>query len=194
MSVEGYPYMEMLTIGSPGNPAMSSDFYDSDSEDALHDSNFVAEKAELQNIGFGNACNKAKTLEAFPAILHFSEWKLSERCTQTVLVTNCSKQSCRFKIDPPTVGNFTVSYDKIGSLAPGMSQSIIVHFKASEFRYYHDILRVSSMDFSVVIPLHGYPIANKVYFPGRIHFGNVPLCEPAVKVSPSRLMRVPHSY
>ena len=118
MSVEGYPYMEMLTIGSPGSPAMSSDFYDSDSEDALHDSNFVAEKAELQNIGFGNACNKAKTLEAFPAILHFSEWKLSERCTQTVLVTNCSKQSCRCDCMPENdvTGNLPVRSDCIVSV------------------------------------------------------------------------------
>lgn len=173
----------MLRISSSGNPAESSDCYDSDPENIPYDSNFVAGNAGPQNIGFGKTHNKERTLEAFPAIIHFSEWALGEGCIQTVLVTNCSTQSCRFKIYPPAIGDFTVSYEKIGSLAPGMSQSITVHFVASEFRYYHDVLRVQCKDFSVVVPLHGYPIANKVYFPERINFGNVPLCEPALKVS-----------
>jgi hypothetical protein len=121
------------------------------------------------------------SFEAFPPIAHFSQWSAGQSCTQLISVTNCSKRSLRFQIYPPSSTEFVLEYDKIGSLAPGMSQTIAVKFTALEYRYYYDCIRIQGEDSTLLIPLHGYPIANKVYFPKQLFFGSVPLCEPAVK-------------
>ena len=122
------------------------------------------------------------SFEAYPAIVHFSEWIINEGSTQTISVTNRSKRSLRFQIYPPASQEFSTQYEKIGSLAPGMSQIITVKFTAVEYKYFYDCLRIQGEESSLLIQLHGYPIANKVYFPKLLHFGSIPLCEPATEV------------
>ena len=136
-----------------------------------------------------------QNFEAYPAIVHFSEWTITEGCTQVISITNRSRRSLRFQIYPPTSNEFTTHYDKIGNLAPGMSQLISIKFMASEYKYYYDNLRIQGEDSSLLIPLHGYPIANKVHFPKSLLFGAIPLCEPSTqKISLSCSIPVNFSF
>jgi hypothetical protein len=64
-----------------------------------------------------------------------------------------------------------------------MSQEIKIAFTASEYKYYYDSIRIHTEGQDLLIPLHGYPLLNRVEFPTLISFGNRPLCEPAKKVS-----------
>jgi hypothetical protein len=63
-----------------------------------------------------------------------------------------------------------------------MSQQITIKFTASEYKYHYDSIRIHTEGQDLLIPLHGYPLLNKVEFPTQISFGNTPLCEPAKKV------------
>jgi hypothetical protein len=80
--------------------------------------------------------------EANPSVVHFSQWRINEDCTQTITITNCSKKSLRFQIYPPASSEFTVQYDKIGRLAPGLSQILNITFIGLEYKYYYDCLRI----------------------------------------------------
>lgn len=80
--------------------------------------------------------------QANPSVVHFSQWTLNEDCIQAITITNCSKKSLRFQIYPPASSEFTAQYDKIGSLAPGLSQILNIKFIALEYKYYYDCLRI----------------------------------------------------
>ena len=120
--------------------------------------------------------------ESFPAIVHFSGWTTGREFVQIVHVKNASKKSIRFQIYPPTSAEFSIQYEKLGSLAPGMAQKIVITFVASEYKYHYDCFSfLGENDASLIVPLHAYPITNKVYFPKLMDFGKIPLCEPAVR-------------
>ena len=122
--------------------------------------------------------------DAFPAIVHFSGWVAGREFVQVVSIKNASKKSIRFQIYPPTSPEFSIQYEKQGSLAPGMVQKIAVRFSASEYKYYYDCFSIQGEgDAAVLVPLHAYPIINKVYFPKHLEFGKIPLCEPTFRVS-----------
>ena len=162
------------------NTSFDEEPYESDDND--HDTEFIKGLVKMRDAPPKNRGSTVQIFEAFPAIVHFSEWTLSDGCKQIVLVTNCSRKSQRFQIYSPASSEFTAQYDKIGNLAPGMSQSITVKFSATELRYHHDTIRIEAEESSLVIHLHGYPIANKVNFPRNVNFGNVQLCEPETQV------------
>lgn len=147
------------------------------------------QKSTKMPMGRGIEEQKAITqnFESYPATVHFSEWTLTDGCKQAVCVTNCSKRSLRFQIYPPASSEFSIQYDKIGNLAPGLSQTIMVKFSALEYKYYYDCLRIQGEDSNLLIPLHAYPIANKVHFPRQLLFGPIPLCESSTKVSYAHL-------
>ena len=120
--------------------------------------------------------------ESFPAIVHFSGWTTGKEFVQVVHIKNASKKSIRFQIYPPTSTEFSIQYEKVGSLAPGMAQKVIVTFVATEYKYHYDCFSfMGENDASLIVPLHAYPITNKVYFPKLLDFGKIPLCEPAVR-------------
>jgi hypothetical protein len=153
-----------------------------DSDDDNQSTKFLKGLVKARDAAVKNRGSTLQIFEAFPAIVHFSEWNLIDACKQIVLVTNCSRKSQRFQIYSPASQEFSAQYDKIGNLAPGMSQSITVKFSATELRYHHDTIRIEGEDSRLLIHLHGYPIANKVNFPRNVNFGNVQLCEPETQV------------
>ena len=124
----------------------------------------------------------------FPSIVHFSGWVVDTEIHQVLTATNCSNKSLRFQILPPTSDEFHIQYEKLGSIAPGVSQVITVKFVGSEYKYHYDYFSIRWEESSVVVPLHAYPVVNKVYFPKQLFFENTPLCEPVTKVMRS------HSY
>ena len=79
--------------------------------------------------------------------------------------------------------DFQAIFNKSGVLAPGMSQKVTIKFRAQEYKYYYDSLRIQGDIENLLIPIHAYPVINKVDFPKQISFGNAPLAEPAHKVN-----------
>lgn len=65
-----------------------------------------------------------------------------------------------------------------------MSQPLAVSFHPTEYRYYYDCIRVKSQDQSYVVPLHGYPLLNKIEIPRVIKFADAPLCGTVHRVRP----------
>jgi hypothetical protein len=64
-----------------------------------------------------------------------------------------------------------------------MAQHVTVIFAPTEYKYHYDCIRIKSDDQSYVVPLHGYPVINKIDFPRVIKFKDAPLCETVVRVS-----------
>ena len=121
--------------------------------------------------------------EAVPSVVHYGGWTVGKEYVQEISVKNTTRKPVRFQIYPPVSAEFSIQYEKQGSLAPGMSQKIRVKFSANEYKYCYDCLSFQGEgDTSLLVPLHAYPITNKVYFPKLMDFGSIPLCEPAVRV------------
>lgn len=72
---------------------------------------------------------------ALPSVLHFGGFHVGETSTTTVKILNVSSRSRHVLIFEPSTPFFSISYDKIGSIAPGVAQSITVIFKPTEHRY-----------------------------------------------------------
>lgn len=117
-----------------------------------------------------------------PTMIHFGGLSAGVELTQTVNIINRSSKSQRFLIIPPSNDSIHLEYEKKGHLAPGMAQKVIVRFKPLEFKYYYDTIRVRGEEDILLIPIHGYPLLNEVNFPNTLSFGDVPLCENAVRV------------
>jgi hypothetical protein len=62
-----------------------------------------------------------------------------------------------------------------------MSQKVTIRFCAREYKYHYDCLRIHGDTENLLIPIHAYPVINKVDFPKQLSFGNCPLSEPAHK-------------
>lgn len=117
-----------------------------------------------------------------PGVVHFGGLKVGELHEQVVSVVNISQTSQRISIYPATTGDFFANYDKRGSLAPGMSQKIVIQFRPTEYKYYHDYIRIQTESQNLIlVPIHAYPVLNKLEFPRNVTFGQSPLCEVATK-------------
>ncbi len=132
--------------------------------------------------------NRTKThyschFSASPPVLHFAGLVAGQVQTLTLNIINRSATSQRLLIVPPSTGFFKIAYEKRGLLAPGMPQKIIVTFQPEEFKYYYDAIKIRSEEENLLIPIHGYPIVNKIDFPSHLSFGTTPLCEPVTRVS-----------
>ena len=75
-----------------------------------------------------------------------------------------------------------------------MSQKLMVSFHPTEYRYYYDCIRIKSQDQSYVVPIHGYPLLNKIEIPRVIKFADAPLCGTVHRVRPavSRIRHFPY--
>jgi hypothetical protein len=126
---------------------------------------------------------KSAFFTATPAIVHFGGLVVGKTSSQTISVVNTSPTAQRLYVYPPSDEAFKAEYLKSGSLAPGMEQKITIKFTPTEYKYYHDHLRVQTEGgLFILVPLHAYPVLNKLEFPRNINFGEAPLCEPQVRV------------
>jgi len=132
--------------------------------------------------GPNESLGRSELFSITPAVVHFGGMKVGEMHEQVVSVVNISQTSQRLSIYPTSSGDFFADYEKRGSLAPGMSQKIVLRFRPKEYKYYHDYIRIQTegQDF-VLIPIHAYPVLNKLDFPRNISFGQSPLCEKATR-------------
>ena len=114
-----------------------------------------------------------------PSIVHFGGLKVGELHEHTVSIVNISKESQRLSIYPASSGDFHAVYEKQGSLAPGMSQRVVIKFRPQEYKYYHDFMRIQTAgQYFILVPIHAYPVVNKLEFPRNVTFSTSPLCQP----------------
>lgn len=120
---------------------------------------------------------------ATPAVVHFGGLVVGKVHEQTVSVVNTSATAQRLYVYQPSDPAFKTEYQKSGSLAPGMSQKIKIKFTPKEYKYYHDYLRIQTEGgLYILIPLHAYPVLNKLDFPRTVVFSEAPLCEPQIRL------------
>lgn len=128
---------------------------------------------------------KTDVFEAVPPIVHFSGGKPGDTMTFTLSIVNISSSLQRMQIIPPSSDIFKIDFNKNGSIAAGLSQKITITYRPKDFKYYSDVLRIRGTEKTLLVPLHGYPLINKLNFPSHINFGNTPISEPTTKVSNS---------
>ena len=100
-------------------------------------------------------------------------------------VINRSPDVLRVDILPPQTSAFQIEYKKPQRLVPGFSIHIKVHFKPTQWQYYHDAIRIHTpeRDHHLIIPIHAYPIIlldgilpNSYQFPntsiGQVYVGD----------------------
>ena len=117
-----------------------------------------------------------------PPVVHFSGLIAGQMQTQVISIINRSATSQRLLIVPPNTSFFNIEYEKRGLLAPGMAQKIKLTFLPEEFKYYYDAIKIRGEHQNLLVPIHGYPIINKIDFPSNFSFGTTPLCEPVKRV------------
>ena len=120
---------------------------------------------------------------ASPAVVHFGGLVVGKVHEQIISVVNTSATAQRLYIYQPSDPAFKTEYEKNGSMAPGMSQKIKIKFTPKEYKYYHDYVRIQTEGgLYILVPLHAYPVLNKLEFPRNIVFSEAPLCEPQTRL------------
>ena len=114
-------------------------------------------------------------------IVHFGGFKVGEEMVQEINIVNRNMESRRIQIMPLETDYFKLEYKLSGIMAPGMSQKIRIIFRPKEYKYHYDCIRINGGEKYLLIPMHAYPIVNKVDFPSVMSFGNCPLTEPTVR-------------
>ncbi len=171
--------------GSPEGKYNDSPPNAPDTFESLHQKkhNLVAIKTLINPVpGPNDAIGKSKYFTATPAVVHFGGLVVGKTHEQVVNVVNTSPNAQRLYVYSPQDPAFKAEYLKSGSLAPGMSQKITLKFRPTEYKYYHDYLRIQTDGETILIPMHAYPVLNKLEFPRTLSFGFVPLCEPRKKI------------
>ena len=132
--------------------------------------------------GPNEVIGRSELFSITPGVVHFGGLKVGELHEQVVSVVNISQTSQRLSIYPASTGDFFADYEKRGSLAPGCNQKIVIKFRPTEYKYYHDYIRIQTENQNLIlVPIHAYPVLNKLEFPRNVSFGQSPLCEEATK-------------
>ena len=79
-----------------------------------------------------------------PSVVHFGGFQLGQKHSQTLRIKNVSGTSRRLHILQPTTPYFQIKTQKIGLIAPGMSEEVVVEFTPDSLRYFYDCVRLHS--------------------------------------------------
>lgn len=117
-----------------------------------------------------------------PNVLHFPGFQIGKTYELKVRVVNSSLESTRVHLFYPSENSaFQATCDKKGMIVPGMAEVIKVAFTPKKHMYYYDCIKVHHGHGNVLIPIHGYPVMNKIDFPKLLDFGKVGLSQTALK-------------
>jgi hypothetical protein len=177
------------SIGYYSNDPNNPDNLSSDDEEEQDTTDYFVENEPVNKVYLHRQFLEDNTrvmyssiFSASPGIIHFSGLTAGTESTQVLSIINRSSSSQRLIILPPSTEYFSIDYEKRGLLAAGMAQKIVVKFRPTEFKYYYDAIKIRSEVDNLLIPIHGYPIINKIDFPSKLSFGCTPLCEPVSRV------------
>jgi hypothetical protein len=160
----------------------SFDDFASESDNEIIDPSKPVTRLTKPKIDNDNMVGHTDAFAPSVSMIHFAGVSPGSESVFELKIINISKVNQRMQIFPPYPSDvFKTEYTNSGTLAPGLSQKILVKFKPTEYKYYNDILKIRGKEKTLLIPLHGYPVLNKVEFPSQITFGNTPLCEPRSK-------------
>ena len=127
-------------------------------------------KLTLDRLDF--VAEPGRTLKASPFVMHFGGYQVGKAHRQVLRIQNSADFSHGVHIIPPGTPYFRAHCPaKRGTIAPGMSEEIVIEFCPDEYRYFYDCVRVHSEEVNLLVPLHGYPTVNKSKFPSEINFG-----------------------
>ena len=98
-------------------------------------------------------------------VVHFGGYKVGEMLKQKVQIVNKSGVSQRVHMLMPSSSQFSAKVVKRGIVAPGMSEVVVLSFRAEEWKYYYDSIRIHSDAGNLLVPIHAYPTINEVKFP-----------------------------
>eukprot|EP00656_Telonema_subtile_P016279 TRINITY_DN18589_c0_g1_i4.p1 TRINITY_DN18589_c0_g1~~TRINITY_DN18589_c0_g1_i4.p1 ORF type:complete len:176 (+),score=34.10 TRINITY_DN18589_c0_g1_i4:146-673(+) len=109
----------------------------------------------------GKSIQQSGGCVAKPSVVHFGGLKLHRPHRQVCRIMNTSMRTQRFTIHNPTTPYFKARQSKLGTVAPGMWEEVMIEFTPDEHRYYYDSIRVVSQGGDpVVVPIHAYPVVN----------------------------------
>lgn len=116
--------------------------------------------------------------EIRPAIVKFEGFKLGSRYTQKVSIVNVSSHAQRLHILVPPASSasvFRCSFDKLGRVAPGMSEILTITFEPRAYRFYEDEIRLHCLGENLILPLQAYPTLNirRLTLPAQLDMGAV---------------------
>lgn len=73
-----------------------------------------------------------------------------------ISVRNLSKNVRRIRFVPPKTSKFLAEYETLGSIAGGISTTVIVSFETDVLGNFHDELIIISEDFTYTLLMHAY--------------------------------------
>ncbi|GBG27814.1 Cilia- and flagella-associated protein 221 [Hondaea fermentalgiana] len=106
-----------------------------------------------------------------PSVVHFGGYKVGDEHVVKVRVTNNTNEAIRVRIRSTETEPFQTSHKPRAKLRPGLSEVVRICFRPQEWKYYRDTIVVMSSTAQVEIPIHAYPVVNRVDVPRMLDFG-----------------------
>lgn len=118
------------------------------------------------------AAAAARCFVISPSVVHFGGYKLGEEYELKIRIANASQDSLPIRIQHTQSFTFETSYKPHSRIPPGLCEVVKIKFRPTEWKYYRDSIIVTTEGAKQEIPVHGYPVVNRVDVPRVLDFGS----------------------